>query len=225
MRKADLVITTSDALYASKKHCNSNCFVVKNGVDFEAFNSVANFKRQNSLVKTVGYTGSIDERFDIDTASYVIRNLSSVRFEFVGRILNEKAKNTLSLFANVIFYGSKKQEQVPDFLKNMDVCIIPYLKTEGTKGVYPLKINEYLAAGKSVVMTDFASLPEFYEVVREANSKENFLECLKQEINREDENLKTQRIEMARRNSWQNRVEELSKVIEEFLQVKERTSA
>jgi glycosyltransferase involved in cell wall biosynthesis len=225
MCKTDLVITTSDALYSSKKHVNQNCFVVKNGVDFEIFNHIADFKRQNSLVKTVGYTGSIDERFDIDTASYVIKNLLSVKFEFVGRIVNDKARRKLEMFPNVTLYGSRRQEEVPYFLKNMDVCIIPYLKTEGTKGVYPLKINEYLAAGKPVVMTDFAPLPEFTSVVRIASSKEKFLEYLKEEIDLGSESLKQQRIEIARKNSWENRVEELSDVIENFLKEKRRLSA
>jgi glycosyltransferase involved in cell wall biosynthesis len=225
MTRTDLVITTSDALYSSKQHVNQNCFVVKNGVDFDVFNQIADFKKPSSLVKTVGYTGSIDERFDIETAVYIIANLLSVKFEFVGRIANERARRELEMFPNVTLYGSRRQEEVPDFLKNMDVCIIPYLRTEGTKGVYPLKINEYLAAGKPVVMTDFAPLPEFDSVVRVASSKENFLEYVKKEIDFSSEDLKYQRIETARKNSWENRVEELSGVIENFLDIKSRLSA
>src|SRR5690606_5097654 len=95
---------------------------------------------------------------------------------------NEKAGRRLSHFPNVKLLGERNAEEVPEFLKKMDVCIIPYLKNDVTRGVYPLKINEYLAAGKPVVMTDFAPLPEFEAMVGIASSKEKFLALVKDEL-------------------------------------------
>src|SRR6478609_2828031 len=42
IKGTDLVITTSDGLYQSKVSSNPNCRIVKNGVDFNLFNSIAN---------------------------------------------------------------------------------------------------------------------------------------------------------------------------------------
>ena len=224
MRKADMVIATSQALYESKCGINENCHVVKNGVDFAPFNSVADIPKEGTL-KVVGYTGSIDERFDIDMVIFLVEQMPYARFDFVGRITNEEARRSLEVFPNVRLYGSRKPEEVPMFLPKMDVCIIPYLQNEVTKGVYPLKINEYLAAGKPVVMTDFAPLSEFNSIVRIASSKTDFLKFLREEIENNTEDKKKARIEVARKNSWENRVEELSGVIEKFLVAKPVLSA
>lgn len=225
MRKADLVIATSDALHASKCTVNNNCFVVKNGVDFGLFNQAASFQKPESADKVIGYTGSLDERFDIDTMSYLVENLPGVQFEFVGRITNEKAGRRLSHYPNVKLLGERNAEEVPEFLKKMDVCIIPYLKNDVTRGVYPLKINEYLAAGKPVVMTDFAPLPEFEGMVGIASSKEKFLALVKDELSSDSASKKQARIEMAKKNSWENRVEELSEVIEKYVNEKSVVNA
>lgn len=225
MRKADLVVATSDALHASKCGVNPNCFVVKNGVDFELFNRASSYRKSSDQRKVVGYTGSIDERFDISVMQYAIEQMPDCDFVFVGRAPNREAKEVIEKYSNVKILGSKRPDVVPEFLQEMDVCIIPYLKNEVTRGVYPLKINEYLAAGKPVVMTDFAPLSEFNNVASIVSTKEDFVKCLKLELLNDGEDKKKVRIETARLNSWDNRVEELSEVIEKFVENKMRVSA
>ncbi|HEY8401083.1 MAG TPA: glycosyltransferase [Cytophagaceae bacterium] len=218
IKKTDAVITTSDALHESKGYLHRKCYVVKNGVDFENFQAVADFTvKSPHQKKVVGYTGSLDERFDTETMVYTISRLPEVEFRFLGRITNEEAKNRLTPFSNVIFLGSARPDEVPQYLKEVDVAIIPYIKSKVTRGVYPLKINEYLAAAKPVVMTDFAPLPEFTKVVRTAESKEQFLNYLREELYADNYEKKKLRVEFARKNSWENRVKEFSVIIEKLL--------
>jgi glycosyltransferase involved in cell wall biosynthesis len=225
MRKADLVITTSEALHKSKCGVNPNCFVVKNGVDFDLFNNASSYKKPANERKVVGYTGSIDERFDIGVMQFAIEQMPDCDFVFVGRAPNKEAKEVIEKFNNVKILGSKRPDEVPGFLQEMDVCVIPYLKNEVTRGVYPLKINEYLAAGKPVVMTDFAPLSEFNSIASIVSTKEDFVNSLRLELLNDTEDKKKIRIEIARLNSWENRVEELSGVIEAFVENKMRVSA
>ena len=213
MKKVDLVIATSDALHESKSCINPNCFVVKNGVDFELFNS-ARSHRSLTNRKVVAYTGSVDERFDTELMRFVIEESPSIDFEFLGRVTNPSAKDQLEKFPNVTFLGSRSPKEVPEYLKGVNACIIPYLKNEVTWGVYPLKINEYLAAGKPVVMTSFAPLKEFEGVVSQADTKENFLELLHMELNSDSTAKIDERVALARNNSWENRVETFSEIIE-----------
>jgi len=215
MQKADIVITTSDALYDSKSPYAENCFVVKNGVDFNLFHKAA-FREKNNNRKIIGYTGSIDERFDIDTVKHLIENLPEYEFQFVGRISNAKAGKIVSSYPNVKMMGSKRPEEVPDYLANMDICIIPYLRNEVTKGVYPLKINEYLAAGKPVVMTNFANLSEFTNIVRVADDKESFLKFVQEELESDSYEKQNTRVSIAKQNSWENKVEEFSAIVERY---------
>ncbi|MBX9851291.1 MAG: glycosyltransferase [Cytophagaceae bacterium] len=219
MQKADLVITSSEALYNTKSCLCRNCALVKNGVDFDLFNSAANPELKKGNKKPViGYTGSIDRRFDTDTVIHAVKNFPEAEFLFIGRITKEEVRIQLQHFPNVTFQGSVKPEEVPGLLKKIDIGIIPYVKDNVTQGVYPLKINEYLAAGKPVVMTDFAKLSEFDNVVRFAASKEEFLQFLKSETENDSAEKRKLRIEIAEKNSWKNRAEEFSSLIENALE-------
>lgn len=216
--KTDLVITTSEGLHYSKSPLHPHCFVVKNGVDFELFNRAADLNIPSvHASKKVGYTGSVDERFDTALMCYVIAMLPEVEFSFTGRVTNKEAGDKLSQFPNVRFNGSKRSEEMPDVIKEIDAGIIPYLKNKVTSGVYPLKINEYLAAGKPVVMTDFARLSEFEGLVRFASDKEEFLFFLREEIFTDSTEKRKQRIKLAEKNSWENKAEEFSSILERTL--------
>lgn len=213
IRKADGMIVTSDGLLESKCPLHRNCYVVKNGVDFELFNSVSDHVPQNET-KVAGYTGSIDERFDIGLMEYVVKELSDIQFVFIGRITNLEAKRKLEHFPNVHFTGGKRPEEVPQLLKDVDVCIIPYIKNELTRGVYPLKVNEYLAAGKAVVMTDFSRLNDLQEHVKAVSGKEDFAKAIRSEMLDDSREKRESRIKKAKENSWENKAEEFSDVVD-----------
>jgi len=71
----------------------------------------------------------------------------------------------------VVFYGPKKVQDLPAYLKTFSLGIIPFIKNQFTKGIYPLKINEYLAAGIPVVSTNFGYLEDFETIINIAIPK------------------------------------------------------
>src|SRR3972149_1264733 len=64
-------------------------------------------------------------------------------------------------FKNIILLGKKDFEELPYYINEFDVCIIPYLKSGYTATVYPTKLNEYHALGKPVVSTDLPEVKAF----------------------------------------------------------------
>ncbi|GAL86512.1 hypothetical glycosyltransferas [Sporocytophaga myxococcoides] len=219
INKADVVITTSEILFHNKSCKTKDCYLIKNGVDFNRFYLHAEKVRQTKR-KVIGYTGSIDDRFDIDTMIYLIENLPEVEFLFAGRTPDENAFRTLSKFSNTRWLGAKKPEEIPAIIGEIDLGVVPYLVNEYTKSVYPLKFNEYLAVGKPVVSSEFANLSEFKPYIRFAASRESFLNAVKEELNNDNENKKKERIKFASGNSWLNRAEDFSSIIENALERK-----
>ncbi len=219
INKADIVITTSENLFHSKSCKTKDCYLIKNGVDFNRFNKHAG-KVRDAKKKVIGYTGSIDDRFDIDTMKYLIENLPEVEFLFAGRTPDENAFRILSKFSNTRWLGAKKPEEIPAIIGDIDLGVVPYLKNEYTRCVYPLKFNEYLAVGKPVVSSDFANLPEFNPFIHFASSKDSFLYAVKEELNNDNEIKKEERIKFASGNSWQKRAEDFSSIIENALEKK-----
>lgn len=219
MKRVDAVITSSEGLHERKSQFTERCYTVKNGVDFPHFNRAADMWARNKNAEIiVGYVGSMDDRLDYELLSYLATNLPEIRFQFVGRIVAKDKVAAVDRLTNVRFFGSRKPDELPGFMKKFDAGIIPFLKNELTAGIYPLKLNEYLAAGIPVISTDFAPLPEFKGVISVASTPETFLRelqrCLKDDTVAEREN----RIEVARENSWENRARQFGDVVENVLE-------
>lgn len=214
----DLIITTSDHLHQEKAKINKNSFVVKNGVDYDTFYSHA--KKTVSpaeFTKTVGYIGSLDHRFDTDTVEYAIKNLPGMNFEFTGNLRNPEIKSRLGILPNVRFRPAVKPDEVPALLAGYDVGIIPYIRNEINRNIYPLKINEFLAVGVPVIMTAFARLPEFESIVSVAENKQDFVDKIRYETDHDAQARIHARIRIAASNSWDNKATEFAEILKNSL--------
>jgi teichuronic acid biosynthesis glycosyltransferase TuaH len=214
---ADGLIVTSDYLSNSLRHLSPDVTVVKNGVDFKLFNRYAKNKPHKTQHKKVGYIGSIDHRFDLESVEYAIQKLMDYKFEFIGDQINKSVANQLGKYPNVKFLPPVKANEVPALLHDCDVGLIPYQCNEYTKNIYPLKINEYLSVGVPVVLTSFAHLPDFNGIVFFAKNKEEFCDAIVNEIETDSEEKISQRIEFAEKTSWENRAIEFENAIQKYL--------
>jgi len=68
--------------------------------------------------------------------------------------------------------------------------------------------------GKPVVMTSFAKLPEFDSIVKTADSPEEFRNAIRSSIQNDDKENRAQRIQVAQKNSWEERSIELNDILE-----------
>ena len=211
MTIADAVVVTSQGLLEKKRDLCKACFLVKNAVNIELFSK--GFNPEISATKTIGYIGSIDDRLDYDMLEALIKRLPEAQFVFVGRIVYKKAEEILSKYPQVVFTGPKSVDQLPGLLHGFSLGIIPFVKNEFTQGIYPLKINEYLAAGLPVVTTHFSYLNDFEKVARIADTPQDFIEYVCEELASDSLEKKNQRLLTAKGNSWQQRVEEFSGII------------
>jgi len=216
-KRAKAIITTSDYLNDEKKKINPNSFVVKNGVDFPVFEKYAKKEVYIRERKKVGFIGSLDPRFDIETVENAVKVLTNFDFEFTGDMRNQVLKSRLSAYPNVKFFDPIKPNDVPKILATYDVGIIPYIVNEVNKNIYPLKINEYLAVGVPLVMTPFAVLPEFEGIVSISENMADFAKKLEDETRNDTKEKIEQRIKFAATNSWDARTESFSDIIEKFI--------
>lgn len=204
-KQVDAVIVSSDHLYEEKAKWNHKVFVVKNGVDIDLFSPFAKKNTCERERKKVGYIGSIDQRFDIEMVAHAVAHLPHVDFEFVGDLRNKEVFDALSVYDNVRFLPPILSTDVPSLLSTYDAGMIPYIINDINKNIYPLKLNEYLAVGVPVVLTQFASLPEFEGFASFATTKEQFLDYLIFEIENDTKDKIVQRRKFAKENSWEDR--------------------
>ncbi len=213
--EVDAAVFTSDHLEKTKGAAAPKTAVVKNGVHYDAF---AKHRRQAGQNKTpkVGYLGSIDDRFNIDLMEEVIKNMPGVEFHMVGRVVDKRVPGRLGKYSNVFFAPPVGADEVPPIMGSMDVGIIPYIRNEFTVAVYPLKVNEYLSVGLPVIMTSFADLPDFADVVDIADDAQTFIDLIDKNVKTDSEELILARMQFASANSWAQRAVELERVLFSF---------
>lgn len=213
LKMVDAVIVTSKGLYHSKCADAKRCYIVNNAVKASLFRQGFN-PVVDAEVKNIGYVGSVDDRLDLEILAYLFTNMPDATFTFVGRILSERSESVLKKYKNVKLEGAKAPELLPAYSRQFSAGIIPFIKDEFTRGIYPMKINEYLAAGLPVVSTDFSDLSDFEGVIKISDNKEDFLKYLLAEINTDTTEKRQSRLNIAEVNTWGKRAEELSDVIE-----------
>jgi glycosyltransferase involved in cell wall biosynthesis len=95
-------------------------------------------------------------------AAILIKEKPEISFFVVGsgyRFLDlMKEAEELGLTEHVIFTGAVPHEKIPAFLKVSDVCVAAFEDTPQTRTKSPLKICEYLAAGKAIVASEIAEV-------------------------------------------------------------------
>jgi len=223
-RQADVVFPSTENQFARRQHLNPQMHVVHHAADYTHFSKAG--EAETPLAEefedlprpVIGVVGVIDpDRFDVALFEYLSRARPEWTFMLVGPPRKDMDLTRLRALPNVYLTGNRTIEDLPKYLKGFDVCLIPYMVNEATKDIYPLKLQEYLATGKPVVSSAMPSVMAYSEVVSIARSHEAFLEEIERMLAEDSPAAKARRQEVARDNSWERRVEELSAWIMERL--------
>jgi glycosyltransferase involved in cell wall biosynthesis len=122
----------------------------------------------------VGYVGSLYPGKGMEIILPLAKKCPAIQFHIVGgkRDQIENIRKDQQL-ANVEFHGFKTQQEIPPLLKAFDILIAPYtrvVKVSRKKGannlalwMSPLKLFEYMAAGKPIVTSNLAVIQEIIE--------------------------------------------------------------
>ncbi|GAA4449318.1 hypothetical protein GCM10023189_08630 [Nibrella saemangeumensis] len=217
LRKVDAVVTTSETLRRAKSALQPNAFCVKNGVNFALFNQAQQLiPLQPAGRPVVGYLGMSDSRINIDLVEFCVRTMPETDFQFIGEVVEAQVRERLSGYLNVQFTPPHRPAELPPLLAKLNAAMIPYVCNEHTYTIYPLKINEYLAAGLPVVSTPFSLLDDFEGVVELADTPERFAQALQRALADTSTQRVQQRVDMARANSWEERAREFEAVIRQL---------
>lgn len=225
---ADLVVASAEPLAARLSQANPNTHFLPNGVDLETFApALADGPEPADLPPRprVLFVGNVEhgrrEVLDSSLLERLARDLPATAFVFIGAVpAGSQASVELGPLPNVYMLGPRPRAELPAYLQAADVCVIPYRCTALTRSIYPLKLHEYLAAGRPVVATDFSrSLDEFREVV-DVVPPADFaaaVRALLADGERDAPRRVAHRITVAAANTWQVRAAALLELMHEAL--------
>lgn len=213
LQESDLVLTTSQFLYQHAKSENNNVILVPNGTDFDFFHQAANHisidEIKNLHVPVIGYYGAIADWFDTHLVGNLARKHPEWNFLLIGRT-NFANLKPLQNLTNIYLLGEKLYTELPGYLSKFDVCIIPFKDLPLTNATNPVKLYEYLSAGKPVVSTRLDEISYYSDYVRLASSEAEWEEAIQESLAEDltPELLKA-RYEFAKANTWQKRAEDI----------------
>lgn len=234
IRKADVAFVTSHKLHRMKKHLNPNTHILHNAVDISIFKKALEgpLPRPKELAgltgKIIGFTGNINEyRLNYPLFKKIAEKHSDKTMVLVGPLNSDTYKEYgLDKMPNVILTGGKHITELPAYLQHFDVTIIPFLLNNLTASIYPLKINEYLAAGKPVVATNFSEdIRTFAEDIYIAQDEDDFVKLIDRAIAEDSPELVAQRSATAKKNTWTERVRQFWEIIGKHLPTEKKEMA
>jgi len=103
--------------------------------------------------------------------------------------------------------GRKDYEEVWRYPGNCDVLIMPWNRSRWIEACNPVKLKEYLAAGRPVVSTWFEELRHYAGYVRVANEPDAFARAIREELASDSAEKIKQRRDRVRHESWRSKAE------------------
>jgi len=213
LAESDHVIASSQFLYDIAIKHNDNVTIVRNGTEYEFFSS-AQGKSVSSGRKIIGYYGAIAHWFAYDVVCHVAKSLPDCDIALIGEVTDFHSQ--MQAHSNIKLLGEKPYKELPTYLKEFDVCLIPFdTSTDLIKATNPVKFYEYLSAGKKIVATEIPELEPFRnEYVLMSNDKDEFLSHVQNCLN-ETDTLKDSEslMNMGRLNDWFKRYKDFASTI------------
>ncbi|HSP63712.1 MAG TPA: glycosyltransferase [Pyrinomonadaceae bacterium] len=208
VRECDLLSVTAQRLYDKWRPLNRPIVLARNAVDYDFYadRCQPNSSLAGAQHPIVGYYGAIADWFDLELMIYVARKRPNYTFVLLGGVFDVDVSE-LGGLQNVRLLGQQPYVTMPQYLYHFDACLIPFKTNRTTEATDPVKVYEYLSAGKPVVSVALPELESLRDLLYLARDREDFLLQLDQALAENDPELIERRRSFAAQNTWQKRYE------------------
>ena len=214
--RADVVFASSSSLYESHARLHPSVHLCPNAADFTHFSrAAADGAVPNDLADItppiIGYHGALANWIDWDLIGATAAANPDLSFVFIGPLFTGGER--LPTGNNLHYLGHRDYRLLPNYLRGFDVGIIPFRLSPMTKGCDPIKLWEYLAAGKPVVSTPLPEVQQYSEI-SVAGTPAEFGAALREALAMaNDPGAIAARQALARSNSWEARALQIHRVL------------
>lgn len=177
VERADLVLAASELL--ASRFPASKTVLVPHGVDLGRFATPV--PRADDMPDEgrpiAGFYGSISDWIDTSLLAAAATKLPDWTFVMIGPIHTDVTQ--LQACPNIRFLGPRPHAELARYVQHWDVSLVPFRKTPQIDACNPLKLREYLAAGRPVASVDFPALAPYRAVVSVGEGADGFTAAIR----------------------------------------------
>jgi glycosyltransferase involved in cell wall biosynthesis len=220
-RRADAVLASAPELVTRMRAFNSNVHYAPNVADTRLFATALEPGPVDAALAAlpeprIVFVGAIIAvKIDIPLVVELARLKPEWTFAFVGPVGPGDPRTDvhgLTELPNVHMLGYRPYEQLPSVLRGADAAIVPYHLDGEMRSVFPMKIYEYLAAGRPVVATPLDTLVDTPDVLKAATAQELAAQ-VQDAIERDTTAARRERSQRAQAHSWESRLDQIAQAL------------
>ncbi len=222
---ADIVFYSGRKLFNEATRGRERSYLLEQGVDYDHWCKVGSGEVEVAPSLSgiprprLGYFGAIEPWLvDQELIKLAAREHPGWQWVFIG---NRSRGLDIEGLPNTHFLPAVPYESLPAYAAGFDVCVLPW-ETEQAFTSYgsAIKVREYLATGKPVVIAPLPEYESMGDVLRIARTRDEFFRLVKESL-AEEGNTKAQARQRAVANgTWEVRAEWVSDLIDEALEKK-----
>lgn len=218
------VVATAASLARRKVPASGQVHYLPQGVSYDHFAAPRRPPGElNGLPRPlIGFAGGISGCCDLALLSRVAEANPHASLVLVGPISVDVSSIRAS---NVHLLGPRPYDELPAYVQQFQVGLIPYVRNRWTDAVDPLKLLEYLAAGVPVVSTAIPEVEKYRRHVSIARDADAFVAAVSRALQADQPEDRSRRMTFARRHRWERRSRHLLGIIDRVAERQEPAPA
>jgi teichuronic acid biosynthesis glycosyltransferase TuaH len=219
LRRADAVAVVSPALRDRYAHDGIDAELVPNGCEAAVYSDVDSVPPAADVHlpgPVAGLFGHINDRIDMALLEAVAEaNCSLLIVGPLARGYQPERFHALIRRPNVCWVGQRPHQEMPSYLRLIDVGLTPYADNAFNRASFPLKTLEYLSAGRPVVATPLPANDWLgTDLINIAAGPRQYAARVLQALTQvRTPELMARRRAFAERHSWQRRAERIAALL------------
>ena len=172
--RADRIVTAGDNLAARIANMGRQSQIVSHGIDLKHWTGRGgNAQLLADLPRPIVlYWGLVDRRMDVGAIEALDRRMTSGSIAIVGP--QQDPDPRLAKLARVRLLGPGAYEDLPALAREAAVLAMPYADLPVTRAMQPLKMKEYLATDRPVVVTRLPAVAGWEDCMDVADGAQEF---------------------------------------------------
>ncbi|ASP39650.1 glycosyl transferase [Bacterioplanes sanyensis] len=209
VQRADLILAASENLAA--RFPSARTQLLPHGVDYHSFASPAPRAPDlpNDGRPIAGFYGSLSQWIDIELLQQTASALPHWHFVFVGQPVVDIS--ALQRLENVTFLGPRPHGELPSYSQHWQASLLPFRDNAQIRACNPLKLLEYMAAGRPIVSTRFPALSAYPGAVSVVDGVDDMVAALQRAAS--TTTLDSQQ-QLASQHDWDRRADQLEQWLE-----------